>query len=121
MKEKKSRGSAERISPGQACGFYEYLRAAEWLQEPEEGLHAAKLEDNTNDSGCGDKNHRMKPLGLFADSGKIVKHCQKDQVGNAHQIQDIPGRRISVLWNMISANTENPAAAMRPVDAGRRP
>ena len=39
----------------------------------------------------------MKPLGLFADSGKIVKHCQKDQVGNAHQIQDIPGRRISVF------------------------
>ena len=39
----------------------------------------------------------MKSLGLFADSGKIVKHCQKDQVGNAHQIQDISRRRISVF------------------------
>ena len=67
------------------------------FKKPEAGLHAAKLEDNTNDSGCGDENHRMKSLGFFADSGKIVKHCQKDQVGNAHQIQDISRRRISVF------------------------
>lgn len=33
--QKEPQALAERISPGQACGFYEYLPAAEWFQKPD--------------------------------------------------------------------------------------
>lgn len=76
-----------------------FMAAGAGTEQPRTGavLYAAKPEKDPDDSGCSDEYHRMEPLGLFADRREIVKDGQKNQVGDAHQIQDIPGCRVSVL------------------------